>query len=112
MLRSIKSQQRLTRMLAFIISADGETISGLDANKITVTDTGTGVKTVELGSNGFADDDYIVIVTPATDESIARVSITDKNTFVITTDDATDGTSAKDAIVHVLVIGSDAVERT
>lgn len=111
MKRSIQSGQRQTRMLAFICSADGATLSGLDALKVTMTDTGTGVKTIELGANGFADDDYVVVVTTATADTVAQVSITDANTFVINTFDCTDGTTAKDAICHVMVIGSDVADR-
>lgn len=111
MLRSIKSHQRLIRQLAFICNAAGTALSGLDATKVSMTDTSTGVKTIELGSNGFADDDYIVMVTTATADSVAQVSITDANTFVINTFDSTDGTTAKDAICHVLVIGSDTADR-
>jgi len=111
MKRSIKSGQRETRFLAFIANAAGTALSGLDALKVTMTDTGTGVKTIELGANGFASSDYVVMVTTATADTVAQVSITDKNTFVINTFDCTDGTTAKDAICHVLVIGSDVTDR-
>lgn len=99
------------RLLTFIANAAGTALSGLDALKVTMTDTGTGVKTIELGSNGFADDDYSVIVTTASADTVAQVEITDKNTFIIKTFDSTDGTTAKDAICHVLVIGSDVTDR-
>ena len=111
MRRSVESAQRKVRMIAFIANAAGTALSGLDSTKITMTDTGTGVKTIELGRNGFADDDYVVIVTTATADTVAQVSITDANTFVINTFDCTDGTTAKDAICHVLVIGSDVTDR-
>lgn len=111
MKRSIESMQRKVRMLTFICNAAGTALTGLDALKVSMTDTGTGVKTIELGSNGFPNADYSVIVTTATADSVAQVSITDANTFVINTFDSTDGTTAKDAICHVLVIGSDTSER-
>lgn len=98
-------------MLAFIANAAGTALSGLDALQVSMTDTSTGVKTIELGSSGFADDDYVVVVTTASADTVAQVSITDSNTFVINTFDSTDGTTAKDAICHVLVIGSDSVGR-
>jgi flavoprotein len=98
-------------MIAFIANAAGTALTGLDSTKITMTDTGTGVKTIELGSNGFASADYIVVVTTATADTVAQVAITDANTFVINTFDCTDGTTAKDAICHVLVIGSDVADR-
>lgn len=109
--RSIKSGQRQVRQLHFVANAAGTALSGLDALKVSLTDTGTGVKTIELGSNGFASADYIVQVTTATADTVAQVSITDANTFVINTFDSTDGTTAKDAICHVSVIGSDVSDR-
>ena len=111
MLRSIKSAQRKLRSLHFKCSADGTALSGLDSKKVSLTDTGTGVKTIELGSNGFASADYIVQVTVSTADSVAQISITDANTFVINTFDAGDGTTAKDAECHVSVIGSDIKDR-
>lgn len=110
MRRSIKSAQRSLRQLSFTVSADGATVSGLDKNQVSVVDTGTGVKTVTL-SEAFAAADYQVLVTVGTDEAIARAVISSSSSFAITTDDATDGTAAKDALVHVLVIGSDIKER-
>lgn len=98
-------------MLTFIANAAGTALTGLDALKVSMTDTGTGVKTIELGVNGFASADYSVLVTTATADTVAQVSITDSNTFVINTFDSTDGTTAKDAICHVLVIGSDVTAR-
>jgi len=112
MKRSIKSEQREIRILSFICSADGTSLSGLDKNKVSMTDTGTGVKTIELGDAAFGSSaDYSVIVTTATADSHAEISITDADTFVINTFDATDGTTPKDAICHVLVIGSDIESR-
>lgn len=111
MLRSIKSAQRQPRILSFICNAAGTALTGLDALKVSMTDTGTGVKTIELGNNGFPSADYSVIVTTATANTVAQVSITDANTFVINTFQGTDGTTATDAICHVLVIGSDVTAR-
>ena len=112
MKRSIKSEQRAVRILSFICSADGLTLTGLDKNKVSMTDTGAGVKTIELGDSAFGSSaDYSVIVTTATADSVAQVSITDADTFVINTFDSTDGTTPKDAICHVLVIGSDIEDR-
>ena len=113
MKRSIESKQRKVRQIALIANAAGTALTGLDSlnSDISMTDTGTGVKTIALGSSGFASADYCVIVTTATADSVAQVSITDANTFVINTFDSTDGTTAKDAICHILVIGSDVSDR-
>jgi hypothetical protein len=114
MQRSVKSQQRLTRIISLVANAAGTALTGLDSNNtdITMTDTGTGVKTIELSNSGFADTNYSVLVTTATADTVAQVAITDANTFVVNTFDSTDGTTAKDAICHILVIGSDTADRT
>ena len=113
MRRSIESGQRKVRLISLIANAAGTALTGLDSSNgdISLTDTGTGVKTVELGASGFAAADYSVIVTTATADTVAQVAITDANTFVVNTFDSTDGTTAKDAICHILVIGSDATDR-
>ena len=97
-------------MLSFIVSADGTSVTGLDSNQVSVADTGTGVKTVTLDT-AFAASDYCVQVTTATADSVAQISITSSSVFVVNTFDSTDGTTAKDAITHITVIGSDASER-
>lgn len=108
--RSIKSKQRAIRQLHFIVSADGTTVTGLDKLQVSVADTGTGVKTVTL-NDAFASSDYVVQATVATADAIANVEITDASSFIIDTLDATDGTTAKDAIVHITVTGSDVTDR-
>lgn len=110
MKRAISSNQRKVEILTFIVSADGTTVTGLDKNQVSVTDTGTGVKTVEL-NEALTSADYSVIVTTATADSVAQVAITDSDTFVVNTFDSTDGTTAKDAVCHILVIGSKISER-
>lgn len=104
MKRSIKSNQREVEILSFIVSADGTTVTGLDKNQVSVADTGTGVKTVTIPAMTSAD--YSVLVTTATADSVAQVSVTNSTTFVVNTFDSTDGTTAKDAICHIMVIGS------
>ena len=97
-------------MLSFTVSADGTTVTGLDKNQVSVADTGTGVKTVTL-DEGFAAADYQVHVTVGTADAIANVEISSASAFIVDTLDATDGTTAKDAITHILVIGSDITDR-
>tara|TARA_R110000782_G_scaffold23491_1_gene61461 strand:+ start:180 stop:512 length:333 start_codon:yes stop_codon:yes gene_type:complete len=109
MKRSIQSNQRSVEILTCIVSADGTAVTGLDKNQVSVADTGTGVKTVTIPAMTSAD--YSVIVTTATADSVAQVSITNSTTFVVNTFDSTDGTTAKDAVCHILVIGSKIAER-
>jgi hypothetical protein len=108
--RSIKSAQRKVRQVHFIANAAGTALTGIDALQVSMADTGTGVKTITL-DKGFAASDYIVQVTTATADSVAQVSITSSSVFVINTFDSTDGTTAKDAICHVSVIGCDVEAR-
>jgi len=108
MKRSIQSNQRSTEILTFIVSADGTTVTGLDKNQVSVVDTGAGVKTCTIPA--LTSGDYSVIVTTATAATIAQVSITNSTTFVVNTF-AVDGTTATDAICHILVIGSKIAER-
>jgi hypothetical protein len=111
MKRPVESAQRKMRVIAFIASADGQTLSGPGKLEVSMTDTGTGVKTINLDRPFGASTQYVVNVTTATADTVAQVSITDADTFVINTFDCTDGTTAKDAICHVLVIGSDIADQ-
>ena len=100
-------------MINLIANAAGTALTGLDAldPNISMTDTATGIKTIELGASGFASADYAVHVTVHTADVVANVSITDANTFVITTIDTATGLTDTDAICHILVIGSDVTDR-
>jgi hypothetical protein len=108
MKRSIQSNQRKVEVVSIIVSADGTTVSGLDANKVSVADTGTGVKTITLDE---PLQDAACLVTTATADSVAQVSVTSDSVYVVNTFDSTDGTTAKDAICHVLIIGSSVADR-
>jgi len=111
MKRSIKSSQREVRQLHFIASADGSALSGIDALQVSMAETNTGIKTITL-DKPFGAADYTIQVTVGTADCIVdSVVITDASTFVITTVDATDGTTDKDAICHISVIGSDVAAR-
>lgn len=109
MQRAIKSEQRQVRQIHVIVDSSAA-ITGLDSNKVTGANTGTGVKTLTLDS-AFAASDMVVQATPASADTIAAISVTNSSTIVISTFDATDGTTAKDAIVHVTITGSDVQDR-
>ena len=108
MKRSIQSNQRHVEIISIIVSADGATVSGLDQHKVSVADTGTGVKTITLDS---PLQDAACIVTTATADSVAQVSVTSDSIDVVNTFDSTDGTTAKDAICHIVIIGSKVADR-
>ena len=111
MKRSIKSKQRSVRQLHFTANAAGTALSGLDSLQASIADTATGIKTITL-SEAFASADYVVQVTCGTADTIVdSVVLTNSGTFVITTVDATDGTTDKDAICFISVTGSDVSDR-
>lgn len=111
MKRSMKSKQRSVRQLNFIVSADGESVTGLDSINVTSASSGDGINTITL-AEGFASTDYVVQVTCATPDCIVdSITVTNESTFVVVTVDATDGTTDKDSIIHVTVTGSDVSDR-
>jgi len=108
MKRSIQSAQRKVEVFAIIVSADGTAVSGLDSNQCSVADTGVGVKTITLDS---PLEDAVCSVVTATADTVAQVSVTSDSIYVVNTFDSTDGTTAKDAIVHLTIIGSKVSDR-
>lgn len=111
MKRPIETQQRKMRQIAFIANAAGTALSGPGALEVSMADTGTGVKTITLDKPMGSATQYVVSVTTATADTVAQVSITSASVFVINTFDSTDGTTAKDAICHVIVCGSDVAQQ-
>lgn len=107
MKRPIESRQRKVRVLNFEVNAAGTAVTGPDALEVSVVDTGTGVKTVTLSEPFPTAAKYIIQCTVGTADAIANVVKTSASVFVVDTLDATDGTTAKDAIVYVTVIGTD-----
>ena len=103
--RSIKTSQRAIRQLHFKIDAAG-VVTGPDQKQVSATDNGTGAATCVL-NNAFASSDYVVQLTPETADVICKVTIDSASQFAVETFDATDGTTAKEAVVHVTVTGSD-----
>jgi len=108
MKRSIQSNQRKVDIISIIVSADGTVVSGLDANQCSVADTGTGIKTITLD---VPLQDAACVVTTATADSVAQVAVTSDSVYVVNTFDSTDGTTAKDAICHIMIIGSVVADR-
>lgn len=101
--RSIKSKQRSVLEYNVIANAAGTALSGLDALQVTMTDTGTGDKLITLPE---ALQNAVVQVSVATADAIAQVGTITSTTVQVLTFDATDGTTAKDAICHIRIIGS------
>ena len=103
--RSIKSSQRKVRVIAVTISADGTTVTGPDKDAVVVTDTGTGDKLITV-SKAFVEAP-VVVASSGTADSVAIKGTVSASAVQILSYDATDGTSAKDAIVDVVIVGKD-----
>jgi hypothetical protein len=103
MKRSIKSNQREVTQLHFICNAAGTAVTGLDANQVTLADTGTGVKTITLSD---PLQNMVVQATAGTDDVSTVVSVTNSTTIVVTTNSTEAGAAPTDGIVHVTVTGS------
>jgi hypothetical protein len=101
--RSIKSKQRQVVQYNVIANAAGTALTGLDANQVTMTDTGTGDKLITLPE---ALQNAVVQVTVATADAVPQVGTITSTTVQVLSFDATDGTTAKDAICHITITGS------
>lgn len=109
MRRSIESHQRKVRQVIVSANAAGTELSGLDALQASLTDTGTGDKLITL-TEAFAAAPQ-VLVSCKTADCIAQVGTVTASSVQILTFDATDGTTAKDCAVDVLIVGSDVTDR-
>ena len=103
MKRSIKSNQREVVQLHFVVNAAGTAVTGIDQNQVSCTDTGTGVKTIELDE---PLQDMVIQVSHTTAGIVSTVAITDTDTIVVSSFALADGTTATDAICHISVVGS------
>lgn len=105
--RSVKSPQRLVRMLSLIVTGTGTAaVSGTCANDVTLTDNGTGDYTLTFDEAfGRAPE---VVATAVTDNIVCKIGTVTTADAQILTENLT-GT-ATDAVFHVVVIGSDATD--
>jgi predicted polyphosphate/ATP-dependent NAD kinase len=109
MKRSIKSPQRLVRMLSAELTGTGTAaLGGTCANQMSLTDNGTGDYSVAF--DAAFEQMPEVVVTPQTADTIVQVANKAKTGFDVLCFDAGDGTTAKDAVVDIMVIGSDALD--
>ena len=103
MKRSVKSNQREVVEFNVIANAAGTALTGLDALKVTLTDTGTGDKLLTLPE---ALNDMSVTVSSATTGVVAELGTLTTTTVQILTFDTATGASPTDGIVHVRIVGS------
>ncbi len=112
MLREIKGTQRLPRVLAFRVTGTGTAVINEGNFDATLTDNGTGDYTLTF-AKPFARTP-VVMITPvgAAGDIIATIDTVSTTAVIVNTWDATDGTTAKDGVFHVLVHGWDAADQT
>lgn len=104
MLRSVKSHQRLPKVMGFIVDGTGTaSLGGMDASHATLTDNGTGDYTVTF-SQPFARTPT-VCVTPVTSGVDSWRVVVSGSAVQILTFDAVP--AAKDADFHLMVLGSE-----
>jgi len=109
MKRSIKSPQRLVRMLSAQLTGTGTAaLGGTCANQLSLVDNGTGDYSITFDS--AFEQIPEVVVTPQTADTIVQIDNKAKTGVDILCFDATDGTTAKDAVVDVMILGSDALD--
>ena len=109
MQRSIKSHQRKVRVLAIRIEGSTGTpsIEGLDANGVTIVDTGVGHYTLTL-VNAFAEACHAVGNAEAIDKAVTLT--TTASTVIVKVNDIADAAALSDGDVQLMIIGHDIVD--
>lgn len=109
--REVRNMQRGPRVIA--VEIDGTGTAGLDigsAREVTLTDSGTGDYLLTF-TTPFARAP-VVVATPqgASGDVIATIGTKTASAVQILCWDGTDGTTAKDAEVEVMILGFDAAD--
>jgi hypothetical protein len=108
--RSIKSDQRLMRMMSVKLDGTGTAaLSGSSYLSMTLTDNGTGDYTLTFDEAFQRAPEVHVSIAQAAGVH-AVVSAVSVSACTIKTFAAADGTTAADADMHVLIVGSDAAD--
>ena len=109
MLRSVKSSQRKVRILAIRIegSTGTPTVEGLDANKVTIVDTGEGHYTLTL-VDAFAEACHAVGNCEAVDKAVTLT--TTASVIVVKVNDIDESANLSDGDVQLMIIGHDIVD--
>lgn len=106
--RSIKMPQRKVVVLAFTIDmTSSNALAGLCANQVSLnTDHGAGDVSIDLNE---PLQDMVLSVTSATDGIFCTGAVTDADTIRIKAE--TDAGIATDALMHVVIYGSEVTDR-
>jgi len=106
-LTAVASRQRKMRLLQLNLDGTGTAaLEGASKLEATLVDNGTGDYTVTF-DKAFTQAPSVVGTTKTAD-SIVQVSAVSTTAFTIKGFDATDGTTAKDVDIQIIVVGSDA----
>ena len=110
MLRSIKSSQRRTRLIALRIEGSTGTpsLEGLDKEQCTIANTGTGHYTITF-KKPFAAAPHAVGNSEEVDKAITLTTTT--STCVVKVNDIDETAALSDGDVQLLIIGSDITDR-
>ena len=110
MLRDVKSSQRQPRLLAFRVTGTGTAAINEGTTDATLTDNGTGDYTLTF-SKAFLRTPIVSAIPVASAGDVIMCIHTVSTTAVrIVAFDGTDGTTAKDAVFHAMVLGFDAAD--
>lgn len=96
-------------MLAFVLTGTGTAALGEGKYDATLTDNGTGDYTLTF-AKPFGRTP-VVVATPQTAGTVVKLHAVSKTAVQIKTY-AVDGTTAQDAVLDVLVLGSDSADQT
>lgn len=105
--RSVQSRQRLVHMIAGRVDGTGtaEILEG--GNEMSLTDNGTGDYTLTFGQAFQRVPTVVVTPIGASGDVVATLGTLSASAVQILCWDGTDGTTAKDADFHVMIVGSD-----
>jgi len=110
MSRSVKSTQRNPILLAFRVTGTGTAVIDEGTTDATLTDNGTGDYTLTF-AQAFSRAPAVTATCVATaGDAFACIHTVSTTAVRIVTFDATDGTTAKDTVFHVLVYGYDSAD--
>jgi len=107
--REVRNMQRGPRMIAAQIDGTGTAALLVgSAREVVLTDNDTGDYTLEV-SSPFAREP-VVVATPvgAAGDVVVTLGTVTASSIQILAWDGTDGTTAKDADIHVMIMGFDA----
>jgi hypothetical protein len=96
------------RLMAIHLDGTGTAALSQGSTQATLTDNGTGDYTLTFAQPlGRAP---IVVASPLTADVIVQISAASASACTIKSFDATDGTTAKDADLHILIMGAEVAD--